>query len=428
MTPPATTILRMHSRMILVAPVMASLALVPTTALLAQAGADHRTPGHGVTLAQAIATALSHSPDVLIARSAIDSARGERRVAAALPNPTLSAVPNTPYQYAVSIPLDITPARFTRTRAAAIGVQASESDRDEAVRQTRVAVARTFFDVLLSEQRRTLAAERRDAVRQLLVADSARFRSGDVPMHNLVRSEVEMARADAEVAHADVDVQTGRAALQGLLGMTHPDTGFTAIGSLDYRQLAVPDDSVTILALEHRPDLAASERRVEQSRVAARSAAALLVPVPVVSYVRQFTGPFENGHYFSLGLAFDLPSLNLHGGERARAAAGVEAAQLVQRRTQLQLEREVTAAVAEFRIQRALVERYRSGLLDRVDESVNAVRYAYTRGASSLLDVLDAVRAQQEVRTDYYVALHDYWVSVYALNAAVGVDVFGIES
>ena len=78
------------------------------------------------------------------------------------------------------------------------------------------------------------------------------------------------------------------------------------------------------------------------------------------------------------------------------------------------------AALAEFRIQRTLVERYQTGVLAAVTESVDATRYAYNRGADSLLDVIDAIRAQQDARDDYSLALHDYWVSVYALNAAAG--------
>jgi len=153
----------------------------------------------------------------------------------------------------------------------------------------------------------------------------------------------------------------------------------------------------------------------------------LLLPTPIVSYVRQYTGPFESGHFYSFGLSFDLPILNLRGGERERAAAGVASAQFAHDRTGIVVQREVAAAEAEFRIQRALVERYESGLLQHMDEGLSAVRYAYSRGASSLLDVLDAVRSHDEVRSDYVVALHDYWVSVYALNAAVGIDVFGVQ-
>ena len=402
---------------------------VPSYVLLAllPALSQRALSQQGVTLPQAIATALQYNPDALIARANVDSALGERRIAAAFPNPTVSGMPNTPYQYAVSLPIDIMPSRFYRTRAAAIGAGATRLDRSDVIRQLRLSVARAFFDALLAQQRRTLDQERRAAVLQLLVADSARVRAGDAPARNLIRSEVELARADAENARADVDVQTARGTLQALMGMARPDTGFVAIGSLDYRAFPLPHDSLPVLALQGRPDLNAAEQRVEASRGVQRLAASLVLSPPVVSYVRQYTGPFESGHFYSLGFSFDLPLLNLRGGERERAAAGTATAEFARDRTRIAVQRDVAAATAEFRIQRALVERYESGVLRRMDEGLAAVRYAYSRGASSLLDVLDAERSSQEVRSDYVIALHDYWVSVYALNAAVGRDVFGVQ-
>lgn len=381
----------------------------------------------GVTLPDAIATALRDNPDAHIARAAIDSARGERRIASALPNPTLSGTPNTPYQYGVSLPLDIMPSRFYRMRAASLAADATVLDRTDVLRQLRLSVARAFFDVLLAQERRTLALDRRAAVLQVLAADSARVRAGDAPARNLVRSEVELARADAEHARADVDVQAARGTLQALMGVTRPDTGFVAIGSLAFRRLATPPESLADVALRHRADLNAAQQRVQGSREVQRLASSLALPTPVVSFVRQYTAPFESGHFYSFGLSFDLPLLNLRGGERARAAAGVANAQFAQDRTAIGVQRDVAAADAEFRIQRALVERYESGLLRRMEEGLDAVRYAYARGASSLLDVLDAVRSNEEVRSDYVTALHDYWVSVYALNAAAGIDVFGVQ-
>ena len=52
--------------------------------------------------------------------------------------------------------------------------------------------------------------------------------------------------------------------------------------------------------------------------------------------------------------------------------------------------------------------------------NVSATRYAYERGATSLLEVLDAVKDQQEITLDYQAALHDYAISVRLLEAAVG--------
>lgn len=77
---------------------------------------------------------------------------------------------------------------------------------------------------------------------------------------------------------------------------------------------------------------------------------------------------------------------------------------------------------SKYRTQRRLVQRFESGLLTRTDADVEATRYAYTHGAASLLDVLDAVREPQDLRSDYFNALHDYWVSTFTLAAAIGTE------
>jgi cobalt-zinc-cadmium efflux system outer membrane protein len=381
----------------------------------------------GVSLNDAIAAALRSNPDVLLARATVDSARAERRIAGALPNPTLATVPNSPFQYSASIPLDITPTRLYRGRAATFGVDASDADGRDVRRQITLAVVRSFYDLLLAEKKDDLSRERRDAVHQVLVADSARVKSGEIASHNLARSEVEMARADADLARAEVDLQATRFSLEALMGERRADTSLIVAGSLDYRALQPKSDSLVAIALTSRPDLQASLSRIDQSHAARQVTSSMVIPIPVLSYVRQYSAPFDNGHYSAIGVSFELPSLDLFGGERSRAAAGEASARLARRRIEIQVERDVASALAEFRIQGALVERYRGGLLSHVEESVKAAQYAYAKGATSLLDVLDAVRSQQDVQVDYYTALHDYWLSVYSLNAAVGTDLFGLD-
>jgi len=385
-----------------------------------------QTTQRGITLADAIRAALRENPDVAVARATSDSARAELRIARAFPNPMLAGTPNTPYQYSASIPLDVTPQRYFRTRTASLGESAAALDRADVERQTTLNVAHAFYDALLAEEKQPLANARRDIVAQVLRGDSLRLEAGDVAERNLARSEVELMRADADVERAASATRAARLALQAAIGLAGADTGLAALGSLDYRALEAPADSLVALARLHRPDLEAAGTRVDQSGSARKAAAALLVPTPELAYVRQFGGPFDNGHYYSFGLGFELPSLNLYRGQRERAAAGVEAADANGRRVRAQVERDVVAALADFRAQRALVERYRTGLLTKIDAEVAAMRYAYERGAASLLEVLDAVQVQQDARTEYLTALHDYWISVYTLNAAVGTDVFGV--
>src|SRR5438309_6550909 len=114
------------------------------------------------TLERVLAVALRQNPDILAARLRADSAHGEQRIARAIPNPVLTSAPNQPWQYTVTLPLDVTPLRFLRTRAAGRGVAAARADAEDAVREVAFTVRQAFFDLLLAERQRGLAGDRRD--------------------------------------------------------------------------------------------------------------------------------------------------------------------------------------------------------------------------------------------------------------------------
>jgi len=406
-----------------VRPILAIAALTllaPVSAAQAPAAPAFR----GLTLDAALAYARRENPDLALAASSLDSARAERSIAGAFPNPILTATPNTPYQYGATLDLDIGPQRTSRTRAAGLGVSAAGLDARDSERQVAVAVARAFYDALLADTLAFVMRERRAVLRQVLAADSARLRAGDIAVQGIYRSQGELARAEADEARAEVAARAALLALQSVIGLPDPDTTFAISGDLNFAPLAEDADSVLVaLAMSRRPDLAATGERVAQSHAQGSYASALVVPIPQVSYVRQFTGPFESGRYFSFGVAIEAPVLNTYSGQQERATAGLRAAEAVRRRSVTRVRAEVIAAAADFRTERALVRRFEGGLVAMSDSAADGARYAYGRGAISLLEVLDAVRAQQDVRVDYFTALHDYWVSGFVLRAAVGADV-----
>lgn len=397
-----------------------SLALLANGRAGAQAPADSAS-ARPLSLGAAIAAAMRNNPDLRIARSLTDSALGELRIARALPNPVVAAIPNVPFQYSATIPIDVGPQRWRRTAVARYAVAATRFDTQDNERLLAAAVARLYFDVLLADARRAITASRRDVVRQLVGADSARVHAGDLPERALFRSRVELVKADADLARSAIDAQGSRLALQALMGVEHPDTALPLDGTLAYAD--VPTDASDALigtTIGRRPDVLAAHQREAQASAAVRLAAAAAIPVPQLSLVRQFSGPFESGRYTALGIGLEVPLLNQYAGQRERAAAGRVAAGTLVRRTESQARREVVTARAEFLAQRSLVERYQAGVLPMLEQNVEATRYAYTRGAASLLEVLDALRARQDVLADYNTALHDYWVSLHALRAARG--------
>jgi outer membrane protein, heavy metal efflux system len=375
------------------------------------------------TLDQVMAVALRQNPDVIAARLRVDSARAEQTIAHALPNPTYLGIPGNPYQYSVALPIDLSPERLYRTRAAGQGRDAVELGRRDLIRQVGFNVRQAFYDLLLADAQRQIALEQRDIFRQLLSADSVRLRAGDLPQRDLVKSELELARAEAALTRATAGVRATRLALQSLMGVAQPDTGFTIVGALQSApELTTSLDSLLPLALANRPDIAAAREQVDQSRSLKSLATASVFPVPVVSVVYQHT-PFESGLRYAFGVAVPVPLFYWNGGERQRANAGLATAEVAVQRTRVQIEADVAVALGNFRSAQVLAERYQGGLLDKSAAALETSRFAYQQGAASLLELLDAIRTYGDTRSEYYGTIHDYWVAAYALTRAVGAEV-----
>ena len=243
----------------------------------------------------------------------------------------------------------------------------------------------------------------------------------------MTKAELEYARAAADLLRADAQVHAARFALQLLMGVGAPDTTFTVTGDLAYRPVAVPVDSLSALAAS-RPDVRGARERVAQSVALSKLAATLWIPLPEVT-LSHSKGPFASGDLFSngtanaIGFGFTLPLLYWNGGERERSRAGLQQAEVWTRRVQAQVATDVATALDAYRSARGLAERYEGGLLAQADTVLATARYAYRRGAMSLIDLLDAIRTYADTRADYDVAMHNYWVSVYALDRAVGEDI-----
>ena len=376
----------------------------------------------GLTLAAAVTFALRNNPDLAIARIRADSAAAEVRIARAYPNPQLQSSPGLPSQYSVTIPVDIGPQRRYRVSSQRQEVSAVGHDTSDIRRQLLFAVRQTYCDAQLSVALNAIALEEREIVRQLLVGDSARFRAGAIPLRDVVRSRVELARAEAALARSSAGARATRVALQIVMGVPNPDTAIVIADSLDATELWVPSDSVMARAASTRPDLLAAIDRVHARTSDVSFARSLLLPVPNVGIVRQPHDPFISGSHYGVAVGFGLPLINWFSGERSRAASSLALARQVRDRQSLQIRGEVATTRDSLTTARVLLYRYQAGVLALSDSSLSMARYAYRSGATSLVDLFDALRTQSAVRADYVTALHDYRVSVFALRRATGVE------
>ena len=168
----------------------------------------------------------------------------------------------------------------------------------------------------------------------------------------------------------------------------------------------LPDtlDSLYALALRQRADLQLMQanKALAQSNIVLQKSKA--IPQPELGVI---WNPQNSVPYFGFFGTLQLPIWSRNQGEIGKSKVFLQQTELNYQRTELILRAEVEAAYKTFRTYRTNLAKYES-LLRESDTVLETVRYAYVRGATNLIDFLEAQRAWFETKQNYFETLYNY--------------------
>jgi cobalt-zinc-cadmium efflux system outer membrane protein len=385
------------------------LLVIATMFVAASVARAQQTP---VTRAQALEIALDRGARLGVARADTAVAAAQVIAARVRPNPSFSAsysksVPN--FHYTFDIPFDFPTLRQMRIRAAQTGLEAANLRYTLARAMIALDADTTYTRAVAAREH--LALSRRTA----LAADSLRR------MVERRRDAGDASDMDVELARVTAGQQANAAAgdslelisalldLQAVLGMRSENVELLATDSL----VAPPE------AMTARPVTlgeAAASLSLESATLSARLQRRSIWTTPSLSLGFEHGDPDQPGILPTFGLGIALPLFDRNRGgvaqaeaERARAAAELTLAQVEARNQIAHATRERENAVA------------RVGRDQLVAASANRVAAmsltAYREGASSLVNVIEAVRTSREVLAQYITDLAAAWIATAELRA-----------
>jgi cobalt-zinc-cadmium efflux system outer membrane protein len=225
-------------------------------------------------------------------------------------------------------------------------------------------------------------------------------------------------------------LRTAKAQLALLLGVrsAHPefDVDPAALELQIPAKLAQPSSAALVEeAKKQRPDLLALDQQIERARTAVDLARRQRWPDPQLSLNYAQEGSGNNAVQpptLTLGLSMGLPIFYQQQGEVAKAQADLRSQELQRAKAEAQVASDVESALAAFEAQRKLAERMRSGLLDRAKRARDLVEVQFSKGAASLLELLDAERTYIATHGEYLQDLTSYWIAVAQLEAATAAE------
>jgi cobalt-zinc-cadmium efflux system outer membrane protein len=385
-----------------------------------------------LTLRQALQQVRTNSPVLRIERLNVNAAQADQVTANLRPNPSLNnqtLIQLTPTPGAEAIgpfsrqrrqfwiqatkEFDIHNKRQYRNRFAEATTNLAVQNVAETERNLLFDAANRFLDAWYARVQLNLLQRAKANVDTLVKLNQVRLK-------NLVISTTDLTRTQLISDQYDIQTRTARQDLANRLNELR-----LVLGTVDSINVAMNDSVVSpsvVNPLGHLPNVTVSEDSLLQlaatSRTDVKVAAASLEAArrnvdlqQVLAKPRNEAGFIWNPQnaipYAGIFLTIELPVYSRNQGEIQKSRVLQEqtgqAAALVQAR----IRSEVETAYQSFITSRRNIDRY-SGIRRDADQVLASVRYAYLRGATTLIDLLQAESSWFDTQTAYYQTLYTY--------------------
>jgi len=307
--------------------------------------------------------------------------------------------------------------RQHRLQAAKDATAVTRSQVADNERSLTFQVATLFINVQLAESTLDLARQDLKSFQNTVDLSEKQYNAGSISENDHLKIELQLLQFQTDVQQAELSRAQSLSDLRQLLGYDSVSRDYDVAGAFDYQPLPLQLDELQTKALANRPDL----RAAQQGITAANSQLELAKAngkqdVTLQGNYSHVNGISASTMYFSIPLAI----FDRNQGEIARTRYAITQAQEQQVAASGQVLTDVRDAFEGMRASEQLVKFYLSGSLDVAKKSRDISEYSYRRGASTLLDFLDAERSYRATELSYRQQIAAYLLAVEQMREAVG--------
>lgn len=401
------------------------------------AGAQQKAPSVRLDLDEAIQLALAHNHALRATRTQIRQNQAVEITAGLRPNPVVNmdynflpifspsvfSVPelqrSLPQEFDTGIAYTIERGhkRQARVQAARDQTAVAQSQVQDSERTLVFNVAQQFISVLFARSTLEFAEQNLASFQHTVDISEYRYKTGDISKGDLLKIQLQILQFQNDISSAQLALIQTLANLRQLLGYDAVPENYDVIGELTYTPLHMTKENLEAMALKTRPDFIAAERGV----TAAQSQNTLAK----ANGKRDLTVSFQFSHAAGVNAGdfagnIEIPIFTRNQGEIARTHFAIGQAEELRTEAQQTVITDVVNNYESLRTNGKIVEFYQGSYLKQSEESLDISKFAYSRGAASLLDFLDAERSYRSIQLAYRQALSNYMLSLEQVREAVG--------
>ena len=376
--------------------------------------------------------------EYLVEKYNISIAEANVRAAKVMPDPELTMIyedyqdwdlqTGRGYAAEIDYTLELGGKRRARIASAKSEQQMTEALVEDFFRNLRADATLCYMEALMQKQLVDLALSSYQSMRDLARGDSLRYALGEIAEVDAMQSRLEATTMMTEYFQAEKEYKNMLSDLVVFEGGTAAIDSLSGVLPLIIRTYQLL--YLIELAQDNRADLRAAIHNRELSAANLRLAKAnrvidlgLNVGFALNTEALNFSagGDKEQFKTYSVGVTIPLKFSNFNRGELRAAQYSERQAEAEYDAILLQIRKEVEQSYNNYISACRQAELYQRNVLADASSILEKKKYSYSRGETSLLEVLDAQRTANEVYQNYYEALYNANASLVELYRAIGI-------
>lgn len=368
----------------------------------------------------------------------IDIAEAEVQAAKVFPDPELSfgwfdnqqkrMQMGYGFEAELSWDLELGGKRKARKNLAADQKVLAELELQEFFQTLRAESTILFLESMQNKMLYDIHKDSYESMRQVAKSDSIRYNLGQISKVDAIQSNLEAKSMYNELQDADDEWENSLIEIRNVISTQRNDTIYLPKGEFNKFDRLFNLEELITTAQNNRADfLVARQNKVVASKQVTLAKAERVIDLGLNfgvennSFVKNAIAPTPGNTVVKAGFSVPLKFSN-------RKEAGLKTALYEERQAhleydliELELEKEITQAYRNYLTKQKQINRFEKGMLDESKQVFEGIKYSYQRGASSLLEVLDAQRTYNETQQAYAETLFGYASSLVELENAVGI-------
>lgn len=325
--------------------------------------------------------------------------------------------------YELSTTLELGGKRRARINIAKSNKEFTNAILNDYFRNLKAEASIAYMEAIKMKQLYIVSKDSYINMKKLSEADSIQYSLGNITKIDALQSKLETRILYNELLKTKVEYDNALSELSLLIGSSNEI--IYPSDKLEKVIRVLNKEGLVNNALNNRADLEA----IRQSRNMSNNQLKLakreqLFDMDIKlaledSYTKGVSKPTSKA--LTAGISIPLMFSNLNRGKIRAAKYKLEQNELLYKQTELNIRIEVEKSLARYNTSCKQISQYEAGLLENAKAVLNGKIYSYKRGETSLLEVLNAQRTHNDIRSAYYEAIFENITAFIELEKTIGI-------